>query len=237
MKHYFKMVALGALISLVPSLSRAMNIENGETISVLDGARLEFWEWEPSGFCRLVTDELAKCGIKKNPFGVGLDRVKTAEMLARLDSVIEASPAYAILMPMCADYNPWTEPHPSESYTKNLGEIMTKLKAANIKTIIVTSYAQNSNSEFSPNNNTADYNEVIRGLAQEHGATLIDLTEILDKAEKPVPLDGSPAAKALVNQIFAGEVLRVLGFSDQEVADCRKAWLDTPGLVMLPPKP
>ena len=230
------MVALGALIQLVPSVSRAISIENGDTISVLTGGRLEYWEWEPSGFCSLVADELAQCGIKKGPFGIGLDRVKTADMLARLDSVIEASPAYAILIPSCADYNPYTEPHPSESYTNNLREIMAKLKAANIKTIIVTSYPRNSDSEFPPNHNSAEYNEAIRGMAQEYGATLIDLTKILDEAEKPVPLDGSFAAMALVNQIFAGEVLRVLGYSDQEVAARRKAWLDKPGLVTTPPK-
>ena len=57
----------------------------------------------------------------------------------------------------------------------------------------------------------------------------------MDGEPKIVPFDGNLAAKALVHQMFAAEVLRTLGYGEKEIADCRKAWLDTPGAIEFMP--
>jgi hypothetical protein len=53
--------------------------------------------------------------------------------------------------------------------------------------------------------------------------------------KKNIPFDGNPVAKCLVNQMFAAEVLRSLGFGEKEVALCRQAWLDKPGAIQFMP--
>ena len=180
------------------------------------------------GYAGLVGVELRNRGIRNSPMVDGLDRMKTEAMLAGLDNVIAAAPAYVVLANLGADgQNIYTTPHPPEAYIKNVGEILAKLKAAKIKTIIATSYAKYSDKTGAmdgPNKNIAEYNDVIREAAQKYGATLIDFTKILDESEKTIPMDASPEAAAWVNQLFAGELLRVLGYSDKDVDACRKAW-------------
>ena len=231
MKLKYNTVLVALLIG-VSYPSQAMDIQDGDKLAIMGGNnRMEIWDWEPSGYSRLLTNELANVGVKKTPLVLPPGRT-TEQMLANLQSdVIEQRPVLAVIMPGNADYNCFTTKTPSESYYANLKAIVEQLKAESIKPVLVTSYVLNSDRNFSPNQNTAQFNEVIRTLAQELNVKLIDFTNVVDQEQTSVNLDGSYASKALVNQMFAGEVLRVLGYSDQEVAACRQAWLDTPGLV------
>ena len=210
-------------------------IKDGGQIAVLSGQSFEINSWSPSGYMRLLTDELAKAGVKKAPWIV-LDKQKTDQMLTRLDSdVIANHPICALIIPGNSDYNAFAQKSVDESFTKNLDEIIAKLDAAHIKAVLVTSYASNSDLAFPANKSVGEHNDAIRALAKAHGLALIDFVNVVDAENKAVPFDGNPAAKAVVNQMFAGEVLRSFGESQQEIAACRKAWLDTPGAIQLPP--
>lgn len=212
-----------------------LELKDGNQIALLSGQSFDIWNWSPSGYLRLLTDELAKSGIKKQPW-IPLEGQKTEQMLARLDAeVIAKKPVFALIIPGTADYNPFAERKVSAAFTNNLDAILVKLQAAGVKTVLVTSYASNSNLAFSPNPNVAEHNEAIRALAKQHGVPLIDFVKVVDNEKPLVPLDGSLVAKSLVNQMFAGEVLRALGMGDKEVAACRHAWLDKPGAIQFMP--
>ncbi len=221
----------------VSAPSAGIAVKNGDKVAILTGQSFEVWSWSPSGYARLLTDELTKAGVKEFPL-LFVENQKTEQMLANIDKdVISKKPVYALIIPGTADYNPWAEKNVPESFKKNITEIVEKLKAANIKTVIATSYAVNSNLQFPANPNVAEHNAFVRALAKEQGLTLIDFVKSVDDEaqKKNVPFDGSPAAKCLVNQMFTAELLLSLGFDEKKVALCRQAWLDKPGAIQLMP--
>ncbi len=233
--NFLTLVTLIALFLATSSFSAGLALKDGDKIAILSGQSFDIWNWSPSGYMRLLTDELAKAGVKKELW-LPLEGQKTTQMLERLDAdVIAKKPAFTLIIPGTADYNPWAERTVSVAFTNNLKAILVKLQAAHIKPVLVTSYASNSNRGFSTNPNVAEHNEAIRALAKAHGLPLIDFVNVVDIEKSLVPLDGSLAAKCIVNQMFAGEVLRVLGMGDNEIAACRHAWLDTPGAIQFMP--
>ena len=235
MKHFLKILTVAALTTAAPFAAHGLDIQDGEKVAFITGQAFDMWNWAPSGYLRLLTDELATSGIKKEPWVV-LENVKTEQMLQRVDEVVIAkAPRYAIIVPGSVDYNPWAVREVAESFVENLKGVVEKLQAANIKPILVTAYPVASNRALASNENVAAHNEAIRALAQEKDIPLIDFTQVVDDAEKMVPFDGNPVAKCLVNQLFAAEVLRVLGYDNNAVAACRAAWLDKPGTIELMP--
>lgn len=230
-----KTLARAAWFLGMAGLAQGMDIKDGDQIAVLSGQSFETYCWSPSGYMRLLADALARQGVR-NPMTIFLEGQTTGQMLARLDGeVIANKPVYALVIPGTRDYNPFAQKSVDAAFTANLTAIIGKLQAAHIKTVLVTSYASNSNLAFAPNQHVGEHNAAIRALAQEHGLTLIDLVKVVDAAPMVVPRDGSLAAKAVVHQLLAGEVLRTLGVSEAQVAACRMAWLDTPGAIQLPP--
>jgi len=193
------------------------------------------WSWAPSGYMRLLADELSGQGIQGAALIV-LEKIKTGEMRGLLDeSVLAKNPDLVIIVPGSADYNPWEKPTVPEEFKENLTAIVGKLRAADIRTVLVTSYPVPTNLTLGLHGNVSEFNSFIRDLARTQGTGLVDFARVLDEEEPLVPLDGSPVAKALVNQMFAGELLRSMGSSEAEVAACRTAWLDKPGTIELPP--
>lgn len=230
-----KLVTLTILFLATFSFSAGLELKDGDKIAILSGQSFEIWNWSPSGYMRLLTDELAKAGVKKDLW-IPLEGQKTAQMLERLDSdVIAKKVTYVLIIPGTADYNPWAERNVSVAFTNNLEGLLVKLQAAHIKTILVTSYASNSNLAFGPNPNVAEHNEAIRALAKTHGLPLIDFVKVMDSEKGPIPFDGSLVAKSVVNQMLAGEILRILGMGDTEIAACRHAWMDKPGAIQFMP--
>jgi hypothetical protein len=228
-------VTLVAIFLAASSFSAELKLKDGDKIAILSGQSFDIWNWSPSGYMRLLTDELAKAGVKKELW-LPLEGQKTAQMLERLDvDVIAKNPAFTLIIPGTADYNPWAERTVSAAFKNNLEAILIKLQAVHIKTVLVTSYASNSNLPFPTNPNVAEHNETIRALAKAHGLSLIDFVNVVDTEKTLVPLDGSLAAKSIVNHMFAGEVLRVLGYSDSTITACRHAWLDTPAAIQFMP--
>ena len=233
--HSLKLMTLIALFLATSSFSAGLELKDGDKIAILTGQSFDIWNWSPSGYMRLLTDELAKAGVKKELW-IPLEGQKTAQMIERVDAdVIAKKPVYVLIIPGTADYNPFAERTVPAAFTNNLEAVLDKLQAAGIKTVLVTSFASNSNLAFSPNANVAEHNEAIRALARAHGLPLIDFVKIMDSEKGPIPFDGSLAAKSLVNQMFAGEVLRALGYGDKEIAVCRQAWLDKPGAIQFMP--
>ena len=219
----------------VPFLAKGIELKDGDKMAILTGQSFEIWNWSPSGYMRLLTDELARAGVRTAPW-ICLEGQTTAQMLARLDhDVIAEKPRCALIIPGTADYNPFTGKAVPEAFNQNLAAIVGKLHEANIKTVIATSYAVNSNLQFTANPNVADHNDAIRELAKEHGLSLLDFVKVMDDERNTGFRDGSPVAKSLVNQMFAAEVLRFLGYGENEVSNCRKAWLDAPGAIQFMP--
>ena len=235
MMRFLKHVSLAALVLWAPFFAAGLELKDGDKIAFLTGQSFDIWNWSPSGYMRLLTDELAKAGVKKEIW-VPLEGQKTAQMLERLDAdVIAKKPVFTLIVPGTADYNAFAERAVPAAFTNNLEAVLVKLQAAGVKTVLVTSYASNSNRAFSPNANVAEHNEAIRALAKAHGLPLIDFVKVVDGEKPLVPFDGSLVAKSLVNQMFAGEVLRALGYGDKEIAACRQAWLDKPGAIQFMP--
>ena len=224
MKSFFGKLVLGAWLVGAPMFGHAMDLKDGDKIAVLSGQNFEIWSCGSNGYIRLLLNELAKSGVKQSPV-VLLEGQTTGQMLARLDSeVIAKRPVVAVIIPGNADYNAWTEKTVSESFANNLKAIVVKLKAAKIKTVFVTSHVSNSDLASALNPNAAGHNEAIRSLAKEQGLLLIDFVKVVDKEEKIVPFDRSLMARAVVNQMLTGEIMRVIGYSDREIAACRQAW-------------
>ena len=235
MKHLFNKLALVALFVGLPFFAKAIDFKDGDKIAILEGQNFETWSWSPSGYMRLLTTELEKSGVK-NPITISMGGQKTEQMAARIDNdVIAKKPAYVLIIPGTADYNVFAQKTVDESFNKNLVGVIEKLKAANIKTVLATSYSSNSNPSEPRNANVGEHNEAIRALAQAHIVPLIDFVKVIDNEKKVVPFDGSLAAKVVVHQIFAGEVLRTLGYSDQKIAAFRQEWLDIPGAIQFAP--
>ena len=230
----FKRFAIAALFIGMPLLAEALELKNGDKIAVLTGQKFETYGWAPSGYLRLITDELAKFGIK-NALPICIDG-KTEMMLALIDNdVIAKKPAYVLIIPGNADYNVFEHRPMDPAFNLNLETIIGKLQSAKIKTVLVTSYFTASNPANPLNGSVAEHNEAIRALARSHGVPLIDFVKVVDAEKKVLPFDGSLAAKAVVHQMFAGEVLRTLGYTDQEITARRQAWLDIPGAIQFPP--
>ena len=228
-------VVLAICLLWSPFYAHGLELKDGDKIAILSGQSFDIWNWSPSGYMRLLTDELAKVGVKKELW-IPLEGQKTAQMLERLDSdVIAKKPAFALIIPGTADYNPFAERRVPAAFTNNLEAVLAKLQSAGIKTVLVTSYASNSNLAFSPNANVAEHNEAIRTLAEAHGLPLIDFVKVMDREKSQIPFDGSLVAKSVVNQLFAGEVLRTLGMGDKEIVACSQFWLDKPGAIQFMP--
>ncbi|MFA6293623.1 MAG: hypothetical protein WC637_17685, partial [Victivallales bacterium] len=162
--RYLKAITLAALLTCVPFFAKGIEIKDGDQMAILTGQPFDIWNWSPSGYMRLLTDEIAKAGIKKFNW-ILLENQKTAQMLERIDNdVIAKMPVCVLIVPGTSDYNPWAEKKVPESFSKNLSETIGKLKAANIRTVIATSYAVNSNIQLSLNQNVAEHNDAIRAL-------------------------------------------------------------------------
>lgn len=235
MKHFWKQLILAVLIAASPLGAAALELKESAPVAVLSGQNFEIYAWSPSGYLRLLASELEKAGVKA-PIPVAMENQKTAQMLARADAdVIAKKPRTALIIPGTADYNPFAQKTVDESFGGNLSAVIEKLKAAQIRPVLATSLAVNSNPGEPRNRNVTGHNDAIRALAKEHGVALVDLAAAIGDAKLPVPLDGSLAAKAVINQMFAGEVLRALGTGDAEIGALRRAWLDKPGAVRFPP--
>ena len=214
---------------------QAFEMKDGDQVVILSGQNFEIWGWSPSGYVRLVVDELVKSGMKESAL-IPVDRSKIAEMFQYVESdIIPRKPSYVLIIPGTVDYNPWSQKEAPESFKATLMDMVEKLQAAGIQPILATSYASNSNLSEAPNKNVAKHNDAIRAVAVAKNVRLIDLVKVLDESPKLLPLDGSPAAKSLVNILFAAEILRAIGYSDQEVAACYTAWLDKPGGIGFAP--
>jgi|GEM_PF-5146848 len=230
-----KLFIIAVLLAGVPSFAKGLDLKQGDKIAIVSGQSFETYTWSASGYMRLLTEELAKSGVR-DAIRISLENQKTAHMLARIDKdVIGQKPAFVLLIPGASDYNAWQEKNVSESFTTNLSDVIEKLQSAHIKTVIATSYAVSCNPSLSLNKNVTEHNDVIHALAKKYNLPLIDFVKVVDDEPKIVPFDGNLAAKALVHQMFAAEVLRTLGYGEKEIADCRKAWLDTPGAVEFMP--
>lgn len=219
---------------LVPFSVQAIEFKPEDQIAVLSGQSFSIWPWRPSGYMHLIREQLINAGMKTTP--IFLDSQKTSQMLEAIDEqVIAKKPVYVLIIPGTADYNPWENKPVEDAFNQNLEAVLTKLQAANIKTVLVTSYADNGNLAVPSNQNVGPHNDAIRALAKNHGLPLIDFVSVMDAQPKVIPFDGSLVAKSLANEIFAAEVLRSIGFGDQQVAALREAWMDTPGAVQLAP--
>jgi len=234
MRNFTKALALIALLIGIPFFAKAIDVKCGDKLAILSGQSFDCWSWSPSGYLHLMAGELIKSGLTAEP-SIVFEGQNTEQMLACVDDVIAKKPGYALLIPGTADYNPWRDKSVSESFTKNLAAVIGKLKEANIKLVLATSYASNSNLALTFNSNIGEHNDAIRALAKEYGLASIDFVTVVDREKKAVPFDGSLVAKALVNQMFAAEVLRSMGFGDKEVAAFRAEWLDAPGAVQFKP--
>ncbi|WPJ97342.1 GDSL-type esterase/lipase family protein [Coraliomargarita algicola] len=212
----------------------AKELQPGEKMAILSGQSFETWGWGPSGYIRLVVEELGKTGVS-GAVSICLENWKTSQMLAALDSeVIAKKPAAVLIIPGTRDYNVFKGEQVEESFKQNLSAVIEKLQTAQISMVLVTSYAKNSKPSERRNENTLAHNNAIRELAQTYQVALIDFVELLHSSDTVVPLDGSLAARILINQMLAAEVLRALDMSDEAIAAAKESWLDIPG-VQFPP--
>jgi hypothetical protein len=213
-----------------------LKIKNGDKVAILSGQRFRNYEWSPLGHMRLATDELKKAGVTRFPFIV--EGRKTAQILKNLEAkVIAKKPVMALLMPGTGDYNPWRTKTVDAAFASNLEQIVQKLKAADIKTALATSYATNSQPNVFPSQIVAKHNQIIRDLAAKHDLPLIDFVAVVDAevAKKQVDFDGGPVAKCVTSQLFAAEILRWLGVDEASLGTCRQAWLEKPGAIQIQP--
>lgn len=226
--------AFSALFVGAINCSQAAPLQPGEKMAILSGQSFETWGWGTSGYIRLVTKEIEKTGVR-GPVSICLENKKTEQMLAALDTdVIAKKTAHVLIIPGTKDYNVFAQRTVDESFIQNLTAIIEKLQAADIPMVLATSYAKNSDPATPRNEHTNEHNEAIRTLADSYQVPLIDFVKIVNEADEVIPLDGSLAARYLINQMFAAEVLRTLDIRDEAIAQARDTWLDVPGVQFAP---
>lgn len=241
MKLKLVLTAVLALSSLCAA--QDLLIKPGETVGFMgDSITQQGWQ-SGAGYVKLVVAGLEANGVTITPVPAGISGHKSNQMLARLDKdVLSKKPQWMTLS--CGVNDVWHGDRgvPLDQYKKNIGEIVDKCQAANVKVMILTATMISEDADAENNRKLAAYNDFLRELAKEKKLPLADLYADMAAAVKAggggkgkpnlLTTDGVHMNTA-GNVMMATGVLKAFGLNDEQLAKAKKNWHDIPNAVEL----
>jgi lysophospholipase L1-like esterase len=247
----FAPLALGltlAFAQLANTASADILVKNGEKIAFLgDSITQQGWS-NSAGYVRLVMAGLEANGVKAEAVPAGISGHKSNDMLGRVDrDVISKKPQWMTLS--CGVNDVWhgkrgvplddamaasgtyDAPGTRGTYKKNIGEIVTKAQAADIKVVMLTATVIQEKLDNTENGLLAPYNDFLRALAKEKKLPLADLNAMF---QERIKAENQPTKKILTgdgvhmnpegNKLMATGVLKAFGLNATQIAKANAAW-------------
>jgi lysophospholipase L1-like esterase len=247
----FAPLLLGLTFAFAPlsnTASAEILVKSGDKVAFLGDSITQGGWSNPVGYVRLVMAGLEANGVKAEAVPAGISGHKSNDMLARLEKdVISKKPQWMTLscgvndvwhgkrgVPLddaMATSGTYDAPGTRGTYKKNIGEIVEKAQAANIKVVLLTATVIHENLESPENGQLAPYNEYLRTLAKEKKLPLADLNAMFQEKIKAA---NQPTKKILTgdgvhmngdgNKLMATGVLKAFGLNDAQLAKANEAW-------------
>ncbi|MFK7910103.1 MAG: SGNH/GDSL hydrolase family protein [Akkermansiaceae bacterium] len=212
-------------------------IQKGDKIAFL-GDSITQAGARPGGYCNLIIEALNKKGLEVTPKYAGISGHKSNQMLARLEKdVLSHKPQWMTLS--CGVNDVWHGQRgvKLEDYKKNITSIVDQAQAAGIKVIILTSTMIREDQANALNQKLKGYNDFLVQLSKEKKCLLADLNGLMQETIKTmeknskgntVTSDGVHMNSA-GNMMMAKGILKVMGFTAEELKVTEKAWANIPG--------
>lgn len=212
-------------------------IQKGDKIAFL-GDSITQAGARPGGYCNLIIEALNKKGLEVTPKYAGISGHKSNQMLARLEKdVLSHKPQWMTLS--CGVNDVWHGQRgvKLEDYKKNITSIVDQAQAAGIKVIILTSTMIREDQANALNQKLKGYNDFLVQLSKEKKCLLADLNGLMQETIKTmeknskgntVTSDGVHMNSA-GNMMMAKGILKVMGFTAEELKATEKAWANIPG--------
>ncbi len=221
-----------------------IQIQNGEKVAFLGDSITQAGAATPSGYCRLVESALKAQNINASMVFAGIGGHKSDQMLERLDAdVLIHKPDWMVLS--CGVNDVWHAENGVElpEYKANITQIVEKAQASGAKVILLTATVifEDLNNDF--NRKLKAYNDFLKQLAEEKNCIIADpnttMQNYLIKAEAAgqtprilLTTDGVHM-NPYGNMIMAVELLKSIGFSDEQLANTQKVWFNTPNACVI----
>lgn len=238
-----KQVSLVSLAMVVAVSSFAAPIiKNGEKIAFLGDSITQFGNQNDGGYVNLVMRGLKKNGVNAEKIPAGVSGNKSDQMLARLQKdVLDKKPEWMTLSCGVNDVGHGKNGIELEPYKKNITAILDRCAASGVKVIVLTpTLCSDADWRNNANNKKLDgYCAFLRKTAAERKLPLADLNtmekDLLASPKAPksgLTMDGLHM-NGYGNQMMALGVLKAMGLTDEQLADCKKDW-DVHVKAMLP---
>ncbi len=214
-------------------------IKSGEKVSFLGDSITYLGAGSPVGYCRLVESALAGQGLENDMVFAGISGHKSNQMLARLESdILSNNPNWMFLS--CGVNDVW---HGKDGvtlpdYRKNITDIIDQAQAKGVKVVILSSTMIHENAENDFNRKLDDYNKFLAEIAQAKGCLFADLNAPMKSYIANAKQRGQQAGTLLTvdgvhmnptgNVMMATEILKTIGFSDEQLATAQAQWESNP---------
>lgn len=226
---------------MIFSLTAAAEIvfKNGDKVAFLGDSITYLGAAYPSGYCRLVDSALKWKGINCEMIYAGISGHKSNQMLERLDrDVLAHKPQWMLLS--CGVNDVWHGENgvPLPQYKENITKLVDKAQAAGVNVIILASTLIGEDLNGDNNRKLNEYNDFLKSLAAEKGLPFVDLNSVMRQRINAMEADGRTPGTLLTvdgvhmnpagNMIMAEGILRVIGFTDNDMADTMTKWCAMP---------
>lgn len=231
-------------------------VNKGDKIVFMGDSITEAGNATANGYVNLVVRALNQQGMEVTHVGAGVSGQKSNDMLARVDAdVISHKPQWLLLS--CGVNDVWHfklrlgkqtfQGVSLEDYKKNITAIIDKVRAADIKVMILTATMIGEDPERELNKDLVPYNEFLRDTAKQKNCLLADLNADMRKTLAGMPDVNGPAKmfgergykrdiqnklttdgchmNNLGNIMMAKGILRTFGLSEEKIAAAEKSWL------------
>jgi len=241
MKNLTWAAVAAMLIGAIGPAAGEVVIKNGDSIAFLgDSITYLGASQKPNGYVNLVMEGLKQAGVNAVSIPAGVGGNTAQDMLTRLGpDVIAKKPVWLALNSGTNDVAKLSV----EEFAEKIAAIVDEATAANIKVILMTTTASDSEKPATPDGQKRlQFCEEFRRLARARNLPLVDLRAVMDKelAERNpegkglcLTYDGTHL-NGLGNQIVAAEILRTMGVSDADIAVLRQRWNEYPFAVGQP---
>jgi lysophospholipase L1-like esterase len=236
------------------TLHAELLVKSGETIAFMGDSITEGGN-KKGGYVSLIMAALKSHELNVKHIPAGKSGNKSIDMLARLDNaVISKKPQWMTLS--CGVNDVWHfklvlgdrtfEGIGIDDYKKNITAILDKVKAADIKVMILTCTMIGEDPSKEINQMMIPYNDFLRQIAKERMLPLADLNTEMQAQLKTIPdvlgkptnfgsfFYGGDVQNKLTtdgchmndegNKMMARGVLRAFGMTDEQIATAEKAW-------------
>ena len=219
----------------------------GQRVAFLGDSITQFGADHPGGYVRLIEAAFKDQGRPIVVIPAGVSGNTSQDMLSRLKrDVLDKKPGWMLLS--CGVNDVWHGANgvPLDRYKANITSIVDQALAAKIRVVVLTSTMITEDAAGTFNQQLIPYNEFLHELAKKRSLPLVDLNADMQaavtQARKETGLSGNLLTvdgvhmNGLGNEMMAADILPALGFTANEIAQERDAWMDQPTGVTLSPR-